>query len=418
MSGSNLLVIFTGSIAAYKGCEVVSRLVQRAHRVRCVATPSALKFIGPATLEGLTGSAVLSDAFAPGAALEHINLKRWADAVLVCPATANTLNRFAAGLGDDLAGALFLAHDRTKPWLVAPAMNPAMWSHPATVASLAKLREWGVRCIAPTTGRTACGEAGEGRLAEPETIVAAVEAALVRPARQLRVLVTAGGTAEPVDGVRVLTNTSTGATGALIATRLARAGHGVVLLRAQSALAADGPCRENTFVTFAQLEAALRRLLATEPFDAVIHAAAVSDYRVDRVIMAEPAVGGKLPSGGAPVLTLRPNPRLVDSLRGWSRAPFTLVAFKLTHGAEAAEAEAAVQRLFAHSGADFIVHNDLAARRADGSFPADIVRPDGSVAAHCPDREALASELGRLLETQTNPKSRIEYPKSSHALDP
>lgn len=173
MSGSNFLVIFTGSIAAYKGCEVVSRLVQRGHRVRCAATPSALKFIGPATLEGLTGSPVLSDAFAPGSALEHIGLTRWADAVLVCPATANTLNRFAAGLADDLPGALFLAHDRTKPWIVAPAMNPAMWSHPATAASVEKLRKWGVHFIAPDAGRTACGETGEGRLAEPDAIVAA-----------------------------------------------------------------------------------------------------------------------------------------------------------------------------------------------------------------------------------------------------
>lgn len=408
MSASNFLVIFTGSIAAYKGCEVVSRLVQRGHRVRCVATPSALKFIGPATLEGLTGAAVLSDAFAPGVALEHIALTRWADAVLVCPATANTLNRFAAGLADDLPGALFLAHDRAKPWIVAPAMNPAMWSHPATVAAVARLRGWGVRFIDPGAGRTACGETGEGRLAEPEAIVVAAEAALARPTRKLRVLVTAGGTAEPVDGVRVLTNTSTGATGALIATQLARAGHEVVLLRAQSALAADGPCREETFVTFAQLEAALRRLLAAEPFDAVIHAAAVSDYSVDMVVMDEGAAsvtGGKLPSGGAPVLKLRPNPRLVDQLCGWSRAPFTLVAFKLTHGAEVAEADAAVQRLFTHSGADFVVHNDLSARRADGTFPADILRPDGSVAAHCPDRTTLAGELAQLLGKPANRKS-------------
>lgn len=403
MSASNLLVIFTGSIAAYKGCEVVSRLVQLGHRVRCVATPSALKFIGPATLEGLTGAAVLSDAFTPGAALEHINLTRWADAVLVCPATANTLNRFAAGLGDDLAGALFLAHDRSKPWLVAPAMNPAMWTHPATVAAIAKLRAWGVRFIDPAAGRTACGETGEGRLAEPDTIVAAMDAALAKPARKLRVLITAGGTVEPVDGVRVLTNTSTGATGALIATQLSRAGHEVVLLRAQGAVAADGPCREETFVTFAHLEAALRRLLAAEQFDAVIHAAAVSDYGVDMVVMADggaPVVAGpdgKIASGGAPVLKLRANPRLVDGLRGLSGAPFTLVAFKLTHGAECRQVGEAVRRLFAHSGADYVVHNDLTARSADGKFPADILHPDGTVAVHCPDRASLAAELGKLL---------------------
>lgn len=406
MSASNLLVIFTGSIAAYKGCEVVSRLVQRGHQVRCVATPSALKFIGPATLEGLTGAAVLSDAFTPGAALEHIALTRWADAVLVCPATANTLNRFAAGLADDLPGALFLAHDRAKPWLVAPAMNPAMWAHPATVAAIGRLRGWGVRFIDPGEGRTACGETGEGRLAEPGVIVAAVDAALAKPGRKLRVLITAGGTAEPVDGVRVLTNTSTGATGALMATHLSRCGHEVVLLRAQGALAADGPCREETFVSFAQLDAALRRLLREETFDAVVHAAAVSDFGVDMVVVAdgpgEPSRGGKIPSGGTPVLKLRPNPRLVDGLRKLSRTPFTLVAFKLTHGAECGQVGEAVRRLFAHSGADYVVHNDLTARAADGRFPADILRPDGTVAVHCPDRSSLATELARLLEGPLN----------------
>jgi phosphopantothenoylcysteine decarboxylase/phosphopantothenate--cysteine ligase len=421
MSGSNLLVILTGSIAAYKACEVVSQLGQRGHRVRCVATPAALRFIGPATLEGLTGAPVLSDAFAPGAALEHIDLTRWADAVLVCPATANTLNRFAAGLGDDLAGALFLAHDRTKPWLMAPAMNPAMWSHPATVTAVATLRGWGVRFVDPAAGRTACGEIGEGRLAGSDAIVAAVEAVLARPTRRWRVLVTAGGTAEPVDGVRVLTNTSTGTTGALIATRLARAGHDVVLLRAQSAVPAGGDCREETFVTFAQLESSLRRQLAEESFDAVIHAAAVSDYHVDCVVLANDstsAAGGKLPSGDAPVLRLRPNPRLVDQLRSWSDRPFTLVAFKLTHGVEAGEADAAVQRLFAHSGADFVVHNDLSTRHADGTFSADILRPDGRLVAHCPDRTSLADELIRALEELPGENRKPSNPQFSHALDP
>lgn len=411
MSGSKILVILTGSIAAYKACDVVSRLVQRGHKVRCVATPAALNFIGPATLEGLTGSPVLSATFAPGTALDHIALTRWADAVLVCPATANTLNRFAAGLADDLAGALYLAHDRTKPWLAAPAMNPAMWSHPATVAAVEKLRGWGMRFVGPVTGATACGEKGEGRMAEPETIVTAVAAALAGPARKLRVLVTAGGTDEPIDGVRVLTNTSTGATGAMIATHLARAGHEVVLLRAQSALAADGPCREETFVTFAQLDASLRRLLAAESFAAVIHAAAVSDYRIDQVVMADGstrtpgAPAGKIASGGAPLLQLRPNPRLVDGLRALSRGPLVVVAFKLTHGAEPGPAGDAVRSLFAHSGADYVVHNDLSTRRADGTFPADIFRHDGTVAVRCQDRRDLAIALEQLLAIQVEQTS-------------
>jgi len=396
MSGSNLLFVFTGSIAGYKACEAVSRLVQRGHRVRCVATASALKFIGPATLEGLTGSPVLSDLFESGRSLDHIALTRWADAVVVCPSTANTINRLAAGLADDLPGALFLAHDRSKPWLVAPAMNPAMWAHPATVAAVEKLRSWGVRFLPVGQGRTACGETGEGRLAEPDKIVAGVEAALARPARKLRVLVTAGGTAEPVDSVRVLTNTSTGATGAGIATRLARAGHEVVLLRAQNAARADGPCREETFVTFAELESALDRLLGSDHFDTVVHAAAVSDYGVEAVLGS--AGGGmKIASGGAPLLQLRPNSRLVDGLRRLSGRPLTVVAFKLTHGADTREIDGAVRRLFAHSGADYVVHNDLASREDAGAFPADIFRPDGTVAAHCPDRPALSEALTQLL---------------------
>jgi phosphopantothenoylcysteine synthetase/decarboxylase len=257
-------------------------------------------------------------------------------------------------------------------------------------------------------GRTACGETGEGRLAEPAAIVAAIEAALVRPAKKLRVLVTAGGTAEPVDGVRVLTNTSTGATGAGLATELGRRGHEVVLLRARSALAADGPCREETFGTFAELDAALRRLLGAGRFDAVIHAAAVSDYGVDAIIrdggVVPASVHSKIASGCAPLLRLRPHPKLVDGLRGLSPRPLAVVAFKLTHGADAAQAQAAVTHLFEHSGADYVVHNDLAAGGPPEARPAVIHRPDGSVAAHCPNRRALATALVQLLEeAQPNP---------------
>jgi phosphopantothenoylcysteine decarboxylase/phosphopantothenate--cysteine ligase len=401
MSGSNLLFIFTGSIACYKACDAVSQLVQRGHRVRTVATPSALKFIGPATLEGLTGTPVLSDTFAPGAAMEHINLTRWADLVIVCPATANTLNRFAAGLTDDLVGALFLAHDRTKPWLVAPAMNPAMWSHPATVAAVGKLQGWGVRFLPVGEGRTACGESGEGRLAEPAEVVAAVEAALAKPARKLRVLVTSGGTAEPIDGIRVLTNTSTGATGAGIASHLALCGHEPVLLRAKQAQSPEVPCREELFSSFADLDAALIRLLGSEKFDAVIHAAAVGDFGVESVLVeGRTTVAGvtKLDSRFPPLVRLRQNPKLVDRLRAASPTPLKMVAFKLTRDAATPEVRAAVSSLFAHSGADWVVHNDLAARPdGPGDFPADIYQPDGIVAQHCASRTELAASLERLL---------------------
>jgi phosphopantothenoylcysteine decarboxylase/phosphopantothenate--cysteine ligase len=401
MSGSNILFVLTGSIAGYKACEAVSQLVQRGHRVRTVATEAALKFVGAATLEGLTGTPALTDLFAPGAAMEHINLTRWADAVVVCPATANTLNRLAAGLADDLPGALFLAHDRSKPFLFAPAMNPAMWTHPATRAAVERLQQWGGRFVPVGEGRTACGESGEGRLAEPEAIVAAVEAALARPARRLRVLVTSGGTAEPVDGVRVLTNTSTGRTGAGLAAHLAGRGHDVVLLRARTAAPTAG-CREEIFFTFADLDAALTRLLGGEHFDAVIHAAAVGDFGIEAVVVGDLPVargGAKLEAGSGPVtLRLRPNPKLVDTLRARSRNPqLRVVAFKLTSGANAAGVRAAVETLFGHSDADLVVHNDLAEQTASGAFPARLHRAGGGPAVHCATRLELAVQLEQWL---------------------
>lgn len=402
MSGSNLLFVLTGSIACYKACDAISRLVQRGHRVRAVATESALRFIGAATLEGLTGQPVATDLFAAGAALDHINLARWADLTVVCPATAHTLNRAAAGLGDDLAGALLLAHDWKKPLFFAPAMNPAMWSHPATVASVERLQSWGARFVAVGAGRTACGEVGEGRLAEPAAIVAAIEAALARPARRLRVLVTGGGTMEPIDGVRVLANTSTGATAALIAEHFARCGHDVTLLRARAACAAAPGVREETFQTFAELDTALTRLLGGEDFDAAVHAAAVSDFAVDAIWIdgvAHPTGGAKLGSDSPPTLRLRRNPKLLDTLRTRSRrAGLRVVAFKLTCGATIAQMESAVAGLFARGAVDFVVHNDLADREAEGgAFPAEIWSEGGAAALHCADRAALAATLEKLL---------------------
>ena len=419
MSGSNVLFILSGSIACYKACDAISQLVQRGHRVRAVATEAALRFVGVATLEGLTGQKVATDLFAEGAALDHIALARWADVTIVCPATAHTLNRIAAGLADDLAGALLLAHDWKKPLLIAPAMNPAMWTHPATVAAAAKLQNWGALFVQVGEGRTACGEMGAGRLAEPDEVVAALERALARPLRRLRVLITSGGTAEPIDGVRMLTNTSTGQTGALLAEYFAQRGHDVVLLRARQARAAGAACREEMFTTFADLDAALTRRLAAEEFDAVIHAAAVSDFSIDAIEVdgvARPPGGGKLASDRAPVLRLRRNPKLLEALRGRSRNPaLRVVAFKLTCGVDAGGVRAAVTALFAGGHADLVVHNDLAEREENGgAFPATIWSADGVLSAACADRRVLVAELEKLL-TSDAPKSKIRTKDEAHA---
>lgn len=181
MSQSNVLLLLTGSIACYKACTVVSRLTQAGVTVQTVATPAALRFVGAVTLEGLSRRPVFTDVFEPGRALDHIELARAADLALVCPATANTINRLASGLADDPVGTLFLAWElKQKPWWIAPAMNARMWEHPATTASLERLRTWGVRVLDPIEGPHACGEGGAGRLLEPDQIVAEILAALPR----------------------------------------------------------------------------------------------------------------------------------------------------------------------------------------------------------------------------------------------
>ncbi|MDD3178861.1 MAG: flavoprotein [Opitutaceae bacterium] len=181
MSQGNVLFFLTGSIACYKACTAISRLTQAGVTVQTVATPAALRFIGPATLEALSGRPVFSDMWESGRALDHIECARQSDLALVCPATGNTINRLAAGLADDLPGALFLAWEhRQKPWWIAPAMNTYMWQHPATQASVARLRSWGVHVIEPAEGLLACGDTGAGRLADPEKIASEVLAALAR----------------------------------------------------------------------------------------------------------------------------------------------------------------------------------------------------------------------------------------------
>ncbi|HUE95657.1 MAG TPA: bifunctional phosphopantothenoylcysteine decarboxylase/phosphopantothenate--cysteine ligase CoaBC [Longimicrobiaceae bacterium] len=400
MSSSKILFILTGSIACPKACEVISRLVKSGHTVRTVATAAALRFVGTATLEGLTSQPVGTDLWEPGRAMDHIHLARWADAMIVCPATAHSLNRFAAGLADDLAGALLLAREHARPLLFVPAMNPQMWTHPATRDSVGRLRQWGARFVLPGTGRTACGETGEGRMAEPEKIMAAIDGLLARPPQRLRLLITSGATAEPIDGVRLLTNASTGYTGALLARTWTTRGHDVTLLRAQSAEPA-GVGREETFGTFAELDAALVRLLAREDYDAVVHAAAVGDFAVESVRVEGQAWTpgqAKIDSSAFVSLQLRPQPKLLDSLRLSSRNPrMAVVAFKLTHGATAAETLPEIQSLF-DRGADLVVHNDATRRPADPEqFPSGIHRQGHVPFLLCQTRTELAHRLEEIL---------------------
>ncbi|MGZ3699208.1 MAG: flavoprotein [Bdellovibrionota bacterium] len=174
-----ILFQLSGSIACFKACQVLSRLVQEGAEVRVAATSGALRFVGLATLEGLSGSRVFHDAFEEGRQMDHIHLAKWADLAVLAPASASCINRLAAGIGQDAVSTLFLAWDlRRKPYLVAPAMNQEMRRHPATEASLEKLHTYGVKILPSPDGHQACGDVGPGRLAEPETILAEIRAAL------------------------------------------------------------------------------------------------------------------------------------------------------------------------------------------------------------------------------------------------
>jgi phosphopantothenoylcysteine synthetase/decarboxylase len=171
MSKSKVLVQLSGSIAAYKTCYLISKLVQAGHEVKAVATSGALEFVGKATLEGLSGGPVFSDVYEEGRMMDHIHLSKWADVAIVAPASANVINKLAQGLADDPIGTLFLSWDlKTKPYWVAPAMNQQMFQHPATQAALATLKGWGVKFLLGEEGHQACGDVGPGRMIEPDEI--------------------------------------------------------------------------------------------------------------------------------------------------------------------------------------------------------------------------------------------------------
>lgn len=380
MSKSKVLFIMTGSIACYKACHVISRLVQADCEVQVVASPSALQFVGNATLEGLSGRPVVSDMYAPGNVMDHIHLMRWADVILVAPATASFINKAAQGLGDDLIQTMFLAHDFTRPFLVAPAMNKSMYTHPVTQKSVATLRGMGIQVLDSASGILACGEEGWGRLLEPDMILKFTLDALKAPkmaanspvtafkkqSSPVKVLVTAGGTMEPIDTVRAITNLSSGKTGVVIAESLSHMGFDVTLLQSHSSsIKADVP-RRDVFTTFKSLDEKMKKYLTEENFTHVIHAAAVSDYSLASVEVNGKTVSPlevKKISSDAPEMNLhlKKNHKIVDALKTYSRnKDLKVIAFKLTSHASSDAKEAAVQKLFKNSHADFVVHNDLA----------------------------------------------------------
>lgn len=354
-----ILFQLSGSIACFKAAAAISRLAQRGYDIQCVLTEGARQFIGPATLEGLTRHSVLNNTFEAGQALAHIDLARNTGLSVLCPASAATIARLAQGMASDLVSTVFLAHEDLTRYLVFPAMNPAMYAHPAVRRNLDILRSWGVRVVEAAAGRTACGEEGLGRLPEPEMIVDEIERCFP-PSVTKRVLITSGGTTEPIDDVRVITNRSTGATAAAIADEFLAEGAEVTYLHSRHAKLPSTSTPYLTidsFDTFSDLASRLSEDLSSHRYDVIIHAAAVSDFAVAN------RTKGKLSSDiqstpgneGEVVLRLKRNPKLADSLRSWSaNKDAKIVLFKLDLRESGDEA---IRKLASRGIADFIIFN-------------------------------------------------------------
>ncbi len=349
---SRVLLVISGGIAAYKVLEVIRRLRERGHETPAILTEAGARFVTPLSVGALSNAPVLSDLFDLDREREigHIRLARTADLVVVAPASADILSRMAAGQANDLATAALLATG--APVLVAPAMNPFMWQHPATTANVATLAARGIRFVGPEAGEMAeRGEAGVGRLAEPAAIVAAAEALLSpdRPLAGRHVLVTSGPTHEPIDPVRYIANRSSGRQGHAIAAAAARAGARVTLVSGPVTIP---PPQGVHVVAVESAREMLAAVMAALPADAAVMAAAVADWHVEAV-----AQKLKKTAAGPPALVLAENPDILATLSRDPRRPRLVVGF-------AAETENVVDNArakLARKGCDWIVANDVSA---------------------------------------------------------
>ncbi|CAD85374.1 MAG TPA: bifunctional phosphopantothenoylcysteine decarboxylase/phosphopantothenate--cysteine ligase CoaBC [Nitrosomonas europaea] len=316
LAGKRLLLGITGGIAAYKAAELVRLLMQEGVEVQVVMTESACRFVGTATLQGLTGRQVFTELWDTGMlnGMAHINLSREVDALLIAPASADFIAKIAHGLADDLLSALCLARD--CPLLIAPAMNVQMWENAATRRNLATLRQDGVTVLGPGSGYQACGEIGEGRMLEPEDLLDKVRC-FFQPKylSGKRVLVTAGPTFEALDAVRGLTNLSSGKTGIAIAQAALEAGAQVTLVCGPVCPPFPAVDKLTHIVSASEMFSAVKA--EVEGHDIFISVAAVADYRPAE---CHPS---KLKKTVADItLTLVPNPDILQYVANLPNPPF------------------------------------------------------------------------------------------------
>lgn len=356
MTGSlNVVVGITGGIAAYKAVGVIRSFVLAGHRVQVVATAGALRFVGRPTLEAISRNPVHTELYEGVAEVRHVAIGQAADLIVIAPATANTIARLASGLADDLLGNTVLAS--TAPVVLAPAMHTEMWQNPATQANIATLRSRGVGIVGPASGQLTGTDSGPGRMEEPETIVAAAlafhaEHRIPGDLDGIRIVITAGGTREPLDPVRFIGNRSSGKQGVALATAAARRGADVTLIASHL----DVPVPDGVTVIEAPTAADVQRAVtdAAPGADVVIMAAAVSDYRPSDVLDTKIK---KEDTGDVLTLRLVKNPDILAGLAGTAREGQTIVGFaaETTEGDD--ELIAVGRAKLARKGCDYLVVN-------------------------------------------------------------
>ncbi len=368
LASRKILLVVSGSVAAYKALELTRLLRRAGAEVMPILTAGGARFVTREALAGISGSRVHDDLWAAEAEIGHIRLARWPDLVVVAPASANLLARMAHGLADDLAATVLLA-TRAKV-LAAPAMNPAMWAHPATAANVATLASRGVGFAGPAEGAMAEPEAGLGRLAEPSDILAAIEALLAAgPLAGRHVIVTSGPTQEPIDPVRYIANRSSGKQGHAIAAALAALGARVTLVSGPVAIPDPPGVATRRIATAREMLAAVEAAL---PADAAIFAAAVADFRPEA---APTQKIKKQPGAPPPEIRLALNPDILATIATHpTQRPRLVIGF-------AAETEQVIDHARAkrqRKGCDWIVANDVSGDVMGGAENAvHLVTADG-----------------------------------------
>jgi phosphopantothenoylcysteine decarboxylase/phosphopantothenate--cysteine ligase len=359
LHGKRILLLIGGSIAAYKSPEILRLLQARGARVRCVLSTAGARFVTPLTLQALSGEAPRQDLFAAEeeAAMDHIRLARWADALLYAPISANGLARLALGLAEDLAGTIALAS--RNPRFLVPAMNWAMWEHPATQRHVAQLRDDGAVFIGPEAGDLACGETGSGRMVSPADIVARLALEL-GPGdwRGRRVLVSAGPTWEALDPARGLGNRASGRQGFALAQAAAERGAEVLLVAGPCALPTPVGVQRRDVESARDMLAAILEALGDRPYDLFLANAAVADHRPASA-SAIKGRKGEIPDS----LPLVANPDIVASVHACPQRPHCIVAF----AAETRPDVTTAARKLWRKGADVAVINDLEAGAMGGT---------------------------------------------------